>query len=131
MTAPLQRVGCDFAVARPIPWDEDDTLRGHVDAVVDALTATDGVVEVDAVADAAQNNVRLAVVIADLGEDPEAEGRTTIAAAIRAAEARHLQLLSGEEEAKFTQNLPARSGLLTPLWRLRTIDVQPVEGEET
>ena len=127
MTAPLQRVECDFAVARPIPWDESDTLRDHVDAVVDALTASNGVVEVDAAADAEQGNVHLAVVLADADEDPEAQGRSTIAAAIRVGEARHLQLLSGEEEEKFTQNLPSRSGLLTPLWRLRTIAVEPID----
>jgi hypothetical protein len=129
MTAPLQRVDCDFAVARPIPWDENDTLRDHVDGVVDALTATDGVVEVDTVADPARGGVRLVVVLAEPGEDPELEGRSTIASAIRAAEARHLQLLSGEEEAKFTQTLPSRSGLLTPLWRLRTIAVEPFDPE--
>lgn len=123
----LQRVDSDFAVARPIPWDEDDTLPGHVDRVIDALTELDGVVEVDAAADSGVGGVRLAVVLADPGDEPEDKARRTLSEAIRDAGARHLQLLSGEEEAALTQNLPSRSGLLTPLWRLRTISVAPLK----
>lgn len=129
MTAPLLRVDGDFAVARPIPWDEDDTLRDHLDRVIDALTSAEGVVEVDTEADLDQGEVRLAIVLAEPGEDADLTGRATIAAAIRECEGRHFQLLSAEEEATLTHNIPSRSGLLTPLWRLRTISVEPVEGE--
>ena len=129
MTEPLVRLVGEFAVARPIPWDEDDTLRDHLDRVIDALTATDRVVEVDTEADLEHGEVRLSIVLAEPGEDADRTGRETFAAAIRKCEGRHFQLLSPKEEAEFSDNIPSRSGLLTPLWRLRRIAVKPV-GEE-
>jgi hypothetical protein len=129
MTVPLVRVEGDFAVARPIPFDEDDTLRDHVDRVVDALTATGRVIEVSTEAQLEVGNVKLAVVVADVDErDADRVGRETIAASIREADARHTQLLSAAEEEALGVNLPSRSGLLTPVWRLRTMSIGPVEG---
>ena len=127
MTASLARVRGDFAVARPIPWDDQDTLRDHVDRVVDALTVAAGVVEVETEAKLEEGSVKLSVVLA--GADAEGArllGRETFAASIRECEGRHYQLLSAEEEASLSPNLPSRSGLLTPLWRLRTISVERV-----
>ena len=129
MTEPLVRFAGDFAVARPIPWNEDDTLRDHLDRVIDALTATDGVVEVDTEADLDRGHVRLAIVLAEPGEDADRTGRVTIAVAIRQCDGRHFQLLPLEEEAEFSHRIPSRSGLLTPLWRLRTVSVEPLDGE--
>ncbi|MFB3049188.1 MAG: hypothetical protein ACE1Z9_03445 [Acidimicrobiia bacterium] len=127
MTASLTRVRGDFAVARPIPWDDQDTLRAHVDRVVDALMVAAGVVEVETEARLEDGSVKLSVVLA--GADAEGAhllGRETFAASIRECEGRHYQLLSAEEEASLSPNLPSRSGLLTPLWRLRTISVERV-----
>ena len=127
MTASLTRVRGDFAVARPIPWDDQDTLRDHVDRVVDALIVAAGVVEVETEAKLEEGSVKLSVVLA--GADAEGAhllGRETFAASIRECEGRHYQLLSAEEEASSSPNLPSRSGLLTPLWRLRTISVERV-----
>ncbi len=127
MTASLTRVWGDFAVARPIPWDDQDTLRDHVDRVVDALMVAAGVVEVETEARLEEGSVKLSVVLA--GADAEGAhllGRETFAASIRECEGRHYQLLSAEEEASLSPNLPSRSGLLTPLWRLRTISVERV-----
>jgi len=129
MTDPLVRLAGDFAVARPIPWDESDTLRDHLDRVIDALTATEGVIEVDTEADLEHGQIRLSIVLAESGDDPDRTGRTTIAAAIRQCEGRHFQLLPAKEEAALSHNVPSRSGLLTPLWRLRTIAVEPLEAE--
>ncbi len=129
MTEPLVRLVGEFAVARPIPWDEDDTLRDHLDRVIDALTAAAGVVEVDTEADLEHGEVRLSIVFAEADEDADRTGRTTIAAAIRQCDGRHFQLLPPKDEEAFSQNIPARSGLLTPLWRLRTISVGPLDGE--
>ena len=127
MTASLTRVRGDFAVARPIPWDDQDTLRDHVDRVVDALMVAAGVVEVETAARLEEGSVKLSVVLA--GADAEGAhllGRETFAASIRECEGRHYQLLSAEEEASLSPNLPSRSGLLTPLWRLRTVSVERV-----
>ncbi len=127
MTTSLTRVRGDFAVARPIPWDDQDTLRDHVDRVVDALMVTAGVVEVETEARLDKGSVKLSVVLA--GADAEGAhllGRETFAASIRECEGRHYQLLSAEEEASLSPDLPSRSGLLTPLWRLRTISVERV-----
>ena len=127
MTASLLRVRGDFAVARPIPWDDQDTLRDHVDRVVDALMLAAAVVEVETEARLEEGSVKLSVVLA--GADAEGAhllGRETFAASIRECEGRHYQLLSAEEEASLSPNLPSRSGLLTPLWRLRTISVERV-----
>lgn len=127
MTASLARVRGDFAVARPIPWDDQDTLRDHVDRVVDALMVAAGVVEVETEARLEEGSVKLSIVLA--GTDAEGAdllGRETFAASIRECEGRHYQLLSAEEEASLSPNLPSRSGLLTPLWRLRTVSVERV-----
>ncbi len=127
MTDSLIRVRGDFAVARPIPWDDQDTLRDHVDRVIDALMLAAGVVEVETEARLEEGSVKVAVVLA--GADAEGAdllGRETFAASIRECEGRHYQLLSAEEEASLSPTLPSHSGLLTPLWRLRTILVEPV-----
>ena len=127
MTTDLVRVDSDFAVARPIPWDEDDSLRDHVDRVVDRLKDAGGVVEVEVEANLDSGDVQLGVVLA--GKDEETGDRTareTLSAAIREGEARHFQLLSPEEEEQLAHNLPSRSGLLTPLWRLRRLTVERV-----
>jgi len=127
VTASLTRVRGDFAVARPIPWDDQDTLRDHVDRVVDALMLAAGVVEVETEARLEEGSVKLAVVLADAdAEGADLLGRETFAASIRECEGRHYQLLSAEEEASLSPNLPSRSGLLTPLWRLRTVSVERV-----
>ncbi len=127
MTVSLIRVRGDFVVARPIPWDDQDTLRDHVDRVVDALMLAASVVEVETEARLEEGNVKLAVVLAAAdAEGADLLGRETLAASIRECEGRHYQLLSAEEEASLSPSLPARSGLLTPLWRLRTILVEPV-----
>ena len=127
MTASLIRVRGDFAVARPIPWDDQDTLRDHVDRVVDALMLATSVVEVETEARLEEGNVKLAIVLAAAdAEGADLLGRETLAASIRECEGRHYQLLSAEEEESLSPSLPARSGLLTPLWRLRTILVEPV-----
>ena len=131
MTATLTRVRGDFAVARPIPWDDQYTLRDHVDRVVDALMVAAGVVEVETEARLEEGSVQLSVVLA--GADAEGAhllGRETFAASIRECEGRHYQLLSAEEEASLSPNLPTRSGLLTPLWRLRTISVERVSDTD-
>jgi hypothetical protein len=125
MTIPLVRVDGDFAVARPIPWDEEDSLRAHVDRVIDSLTAQSAVVEVDARVNLDEGNVHFSVVMA--GEDEEEADRSAreaIGASIRECEGRHFQLLPAEEEAELSRNVPARSGLLTPLWRLRKLSVE-------
>ncbi|GMQ85878.1 MAG: hypothetical protein BMS9Abin07_1448 [Acidimicrobiia bacterium] len=127
MTAPLIRVRGDFAVARPIPWDERDTLRDHVDRVVDALMLVASVVEVETEATLDEGRVTLAVVLAAVdAQGADVIGRETFAASIRECEGRHYQLLSTEQEANQSPNLPSHSGLLTPLWRLRTLSVEPV-----
>jgi hypothetical protein len=86
-----------------------------------------GVVEVETEARLEEGSVKLSVVLA--GGDAEGAhllGRETFAASIRECEGRHYQLLSAEDEASLSPNLPSRSGLLTPLWRLRTISVERV-----
>jgi hypothetical protein len=127
MTIPLARVEGEFAVARPIPWDDDDTLRDHIDRVIDALTTADNVVEVETNADLEAGHVRLVILLTGAGqEDADRAGREALAASIRDCHGRHFQLLSEDEEEALTQNLPSRSGLLTPMWRLRTLTVGPV-----
>ncbi len=129
MSVTLIRVAGDFAVARPIPWDEDDTLRKHLDLVIDALTTSERVLEVDTLAELDEGKVKVAIVLAGVEEDgADRIGRETLAASIRECNARHFQLLTSEEEAALSTNLPSRSGLLTPLWRLRTLSVEPVSG---
>ena len=127
MTIPLARVEGEFAVARPIPWDDQDTLRDHIDRVVDALTTAATVVEVETEAELETGHVRLVILLAGAGEgDVERSGREALAASIRDCHGRHFQLLSDDEEEAFTQQLPSRGGLLTPMWRLRTLTVGPV-----
>jgi len=129
MTGPLVRVDGEFAVARPIPWDEEDTLRVHIDRVVDALTTADGVVEVDTEAKLEEGQVRLSIVLAGIGESgADRVGREMMAVSIRQCDGRHVQLLGQEEEAELVSRLPSRSGLLSPMWRLRSLSVSPVGG---
>ena len=129
MTVPLMRIWGLFAVARPIPWDAQDTLRDHIDRVVDALKEAHGVVEVETEAELEEGEVRIEIVIAGIDEaHADRVGRETIGASIRGCDARHSQLLPPDEEAAFIHNLPSRSGLLTPLWRLRRLMVEPVVG---
>lgn len=129
MTASLVRVEGEFAVARPIPWDEDDTLRAHIDRVVDSLTTADNVVEVDTKAELDEGQVRLAIVFAGTDERAaDQQGRETMAASIRQCEGRHFQLLGEAEEAELAHNLPSRSGLLSPMWRLRRLSITPSGG---
>lgn len=129
MTSSLLRVESDFAVARPIPWDEKDSLNGHVDAVVDALKDAGNIVEVEVEVRLDIGEVRLIVIVA--GEDDEETAdrvvRETVGSAIRECDARHFQLLSADEEEQLAHNLPSRSGLLTPLWRLRRLSIESVE----
>ena len=130
MTVPLVRVAGEFVVGRPIPWDEDDTLRDHIDSVIDALTATDRIVEVDAEAQLDEGQVQLAIIVAGAEEDDaDRIARETIAASIRSCQGRHFQLLPPNEEAALLLKIPSRSGLLTPLWRLRRLAIEPVEGD--
>lgn len=130
MSARLARVDGDFAVARPIPWDEEDTLRDHVDQVIDALTNADSVVEIETEAELELGHVRLVIVLAGADEkDADRKGREAMAASIRECSGRHFQLLGAREEEALTEHLPARSGLLTPLWRLRRLTVGPVTGD--
>ena len=132
MTQQLIRVVGAFAVARPIPWDEGDTLRDHIDRVIDTLTEAEGVVEIDAESELDRGEVRLAIVLVAAGEEvADRQGRETIAIAIRQCEGRHFQLLTEAEETDLTQSVPARSGLLTPLWRLRTLSVEPLPAGAT
>jgi hypothetical protein len=127
MTIPLVRVEGEFAVARPIPWDDEDALRDHIDRVVDALTTATDVVEVETEAELDKGHVRLVIALAGADqEDADRAGRETLAASIRDCDGRHFQLLSEDEEEALTQKLPLRGGLLTPLWRLRTLTVGPV-----
>ncbi len=129
MTAALILISSEFAVARPIPFDEDDTLTDHVDRVVDSLMQAGRVVEIDAEADVDAGNVKLGIIVAGTSEaDADRMGRETIAMSIRDSDARHTQLLSAEEEEVLTVNLPSRSGLLTPVWRLRTMTIEPMRG---
>ena len=86
MTVSLIRVQGDFAVARPIPWDDRDTLRDHVDRVVDALMLAASVVEVETEARLEEGNVKLAVVLAAAdAEGADLLGRATLAASIPVA----------------------------------------------
>ena len=128
MTIPLIRATGEFAVARPIPWDEDDTLRDHVDSVINALTEADRVVEVDAEAQLDEGQVRLAIIVAGVEEEnADRSAREALAVSIRMCEGRHFQLLPPDEEAALLHNVPSRSGLLSPLWRLRRLAIEPVE----
>jgi len=128
MTVPLMRVDGEFAVARPIPWDESDSLRAHIDRVVDSLTGADGVVEVDTEAELDEGEVRLSVVVAGADQHgADRIGRKRMAESIRDCDGRHFQLLGEEEEAELANALPSRSGLLTPVWRLRTMATSPVK----
>jgi hypothetical protein len=128
MTVPLMRVGGEFAVARPIPWDEDDSLRAHIDRVVDSLTGADDVVEVATEVELDEGQVQLSVVVAGADQDrADRIGRERMAESIRHCDGRHFQLLGEQEEAELANALPSRSGLLTPLWRLRTLATSPVE----
>jgi len=129
MTVPLVHVEGEFAVARPIPFDEDDTLRAHIDQVVDSLTTTENVVEVDTEAKLDEGQVRLAIVLAGTDElTADEQGRETMAASIRQCDGRHFQLLGEAEEAELAHSLPSRGGLLSPMWRLRRLSITPIEG---
>lgn len=126
----LLRAVSEFIVTTRIPWDaRDDSLRDHVDAVVDALKECAPVRDVTVEADLERSAATL-VVVAHVPRDrrgPGDEVRRLIGGAINRSGGLHEHLLPIAEEA---QQKPERNtwwGLLTPRWSARSVRIDEEE----
>jgi hypothetical protein len=126
----LWRVEGDFRVSRRIPWETDDTLRPHIDQVVDTLRAAEASVEIEVDADLESARVLLSLtVVGDREEDRDAIARETIARAIRECGGRHEGLLRLIDESRLERRSGPWSGLRTPNWALFHLTSEPVSAD--
>lgn len=130
MSNDLWRVEGDFRVSRRIPWETDDTLRPHIDQVVDTLRAAEASVEIEVDADLESARVLLSLtVVGDREEDRDAIARETIARAIRECGGRHEGLLRLIDESRLERRSGPWSGLRTPNWALFHLTSEPVSAD--
>jgi len=135
VTEDLWRARGDFVVTRRIPWETDEGLQPHIDAVLDELRECDAAAEIEVNADLASARVVLALTVAvvedDDGntEDAEVVAREAIASAIRARGGRHEELLPLGDESRLEIRSGRWAGLRTPLWTLYQLTCHPVVAD--
>ncbi|NND04416.1 MAG: hypothetical protein HKN91_16695 [Acidimicrobiia bacterium] len=116
----------EFEVGRRIGWEfEPGALRGHLDSVCDELEAREDTIEFRVGCDLITERVELDMVV--LGKSPQdalARARSDLGAAIRQAGAKHEGLLEWTDEAKVRPHANAWSGLRTPQWTRRKVEVK-------
>ncbi len=125
-------MSCEFDVTRRIGWSDED-LGEHIDEVFDRLHQAKGVLvlEVEADLDTGRSLVVIRFAGDDLAnEDPERRGRATLGVAIRSSGGGHHGLLPFADEAAFKPERNQWSGLRTPSWNVRQVNLREVRGDE-
>ena len=116
----------EFEVGRRIGWEFDPgAFRGHLDSVCDELEAREDTIEFRIGCDLVTERVELdMVVLATSPQDALERARGDLGAAIRQAGAKHEGLLEWTDEAKVRPHANAWSGLRTPQWTRRRLELK-------
>lgn len=116
----------EFEVGRRIGWEFDPgALKEHLDSVCDELEAREDTIEFRVGCDLITERVELEMVV--LGKSPQdalQRARKDLGAAIRQAGAKHEGLLEWTDEAKVRPHANAWSGLRTPQWTRRRVELK-------
>jgi len=116
----------EFEVGRRIGWEFDPgALKEHLDSVCDELEAREDTIEFRVGCDLITERVELEMVV--LGKSPQdalQRARKDLGAAIRQAGAKHEGLLEWIDEAKVRPHANAWSGLRTPQWTRRRVELK-------
>ncbi len=116
------RLGCEFDIVRRIGWS-DEELGEHIDTVFDRLHQAEGVEAVDADANLDTGRATISMTMSMDDDDPRRVACGVLALAIRSCGGAHVGLLSLGEEAVVKPYRNSWSGLRTPTWRVRQIDL--------
>ena len=116
----------EFEVGRRIGWEFDPgAMREHLDSVCDELEAREDTVEFRVGCDLIPERGELDMVV--LGKSPQdalERARRDLGAAISQAGAKHEGLLEWTDEAKVRPHNNAWSGLRTPQWVRRRVELK-------
>ena len=116
----------EFKVGRRIGWEfNPGAFRGHLDSVCDELEAREDTIEFRIGCDLVTERVELdMVVLAKSPQDALERARSDLGAAIRQAGAKHEGLLEWADEARVRPHANAWSGLRTPQWTRRRLELK-------
>ncbi len=116
----------EFGVGGRIGGEFDPgALKQHLDSVCDELEAREDTIEFRVGCDLITERVELEMVV--LGKSPQdalERARKDLGAAIRQAGAKHDGLLEWTDEAKVRPHANAWSGLRTPQWTRRRVELK-------
>jgi hypothetical protein len=124
---PVYELQCEFDIVRRIGWS-DDELGKHIDDVFDRLHQANGVVSMDADANLDTGRAHVVIRYRELIEDDlEHAGRAILGVAIRSCGGGHGGLLPFGEEASHKPERNSWSGLRTPTWNVRQVNMSVVK----
>ncbi|MGI9665986.1 MAG: hypothetical protein ACR2N2_02635 [Acidimicrobiia bacterium] len=116
----------EFDVARRIGWSDED-LGDHIDDVFDRLRQARGLTGMDAEADLDTGRATVTLHYSVMTEDdPEHFGRVALGVAIRSCGGGHNGLLPFSEEAAHKPERNQWSGLRTPSWNVRQVNLTKI-----
>lgn len=114
---------CDLDIVRRIGWS-DQALGEHIDSVLDRLHQADGVEAVEVEADLDSGRTALTLGFKTRNSEPGHVGRVTLGVAIRSCRGMHAGLLPLGQEAVLKPDGNQWSGLRSPTWQVRRIDLR-------
>jgi len=117
------QLACEFDIMRRIGWS-DEELGEHIDEVFDRLHQADGVKEVEAEADLDSGRATVSMTITTFDDDPRHLACVVLGVAIRSCGGTHVGLLPMGEEAIVKPQRNQWSGLRTPTWGIRQVDIE-------
>ena len=121
---PSYTLSCEFDVTRRVGWDDDDLGR-HIDDVFDRLQQGSGMTGMEAEADLDTGRATVTMSYdVDRSTDAEHHGRAMLGVAIRSSGGGHSGLLPFGEEAHMKPQRGQWSGLRTPTWNVRQVNLQ-------
>ncbi len=122
---PLYTLTCEFDIVRRIGWS-DEHLGLHIDDVFDRLRQGAGVTTMEAEADLDTGRATIDVTydVEDRDTDVDHHGRALLGVAIRSCGAGHRGLLPFSEEAQYRPERNQWSGLRTPTWNVRQVNLE-------
>lgn len=113
-----------FDITRRIGWSDED-LGDHIDEVFDRLRQARGLTGMDAEADLDTGRSTIVLHYTVMTEDdPEHFGRAAFGVAIRSCGGGHNGLLPFGEEAAHRPERNQWSGLRTPSWNVRQVNLE-------
>lgn len=121
----LFRAAFDFRIKRRIDWGDDLAgFHGHIDRVREHIAARKRTADVRVIADMSESCLTLDFLVdADDEESAATEARDIVSLAIRECGARHDGLFPIAEESQLRSRVNAFSGLRTPTWCPRRIQI--------